>query len=85
VRECAKLQGFPDWFEFCGVVNMSEAYRMIGNAVPPPMARIWAESLKFSSTYWNEIHLRGVREYDKWMEDLRRLKREYDARVHEGG
>lgn len=31
VREYARLQGFPDWFQFFGFD--SDAYRMIGNAV----------------------------------------------------
>ena len=35
VREYARLQGFPDWFEFYG--TDSDAYRQIGNAVPVPM------------------------------------------------
>lgn len=37
VREYARLQGFPDWFEFCGTDN--DAYRQIGNAVAVPMGR----------------------------------------------
>lgn len=37
VREYAGLQGFPDWFEFCGTDN--DAYRQIGNAVAVPMGR----------------------------------------------
>jgi DNA (cytosine-5)-methyltransferase 1 len=39
VREYARLQGFPDWFEFAGTEN--DAYRQIGNAVAVPMGR-WA-------------------------------------------
>ncbi|GLJ01670.1 DNA cytosine methyltransferase [Bacillus sp. YKCMOAS1] len=35
VRECARLQSFPDDFNF--VVSASSAYKMIGNAVPPVM------------------------------------------------
>lgn len=37
VREYARLQGFPDWFQFCGTSN--DAYRQIGNAVAVPMGR----------------------------------------------
>jgi len=40
VREAARIQGFPDWFVFKG--SAKKQYQMIGNAVPPPMAKYLA-------------------------------------------
>ena len=51
VRECARLQSFPDDFDFnC---SASAAYKQIGNAVPPVMA--WHISRALYKSL-NEIH-----------------------------
>jgi len=44
VREAARLQSFPDWFEFTG--NETSQFYQIGNAVPPMLAYRLAVSLK---------------------------------------
>ncbi|WP_437650323.1 DNA cytosine methyltransferase [Sorangium sp. So ce362] len=43
VREAARLQSFPDAFEFVG--NMGDCFTQIGNAVPPVLAWVLADHI----------------------------------------
>ena len=48
VRESARLQGFPDWFQFCGTEGSQ--FNQIGNAVPPLLAKALATEV------WKSYH-----------------------------
>lgn len=68
VRECARLQSFPDWFEFKGKyttggenrVRECPRYTQVGNAVPPFLAEAIGKTLielhrrNGSASYGNE-------------------------------
>ena len=43
IRECARIQGFPDSFEF--PTSVSQAYVQIGNAMPPVVVHYWAKAI----------------------------------------
>ena len=45
VRECARIQGFPDDFEFL-YTDVNVGYKMIGNAVPVNFAYAIAGSIR---------------------------------------
>jgi DNA (cytosine-5)-methyltransferase 1 len=52
VRECARLMGFPDSYQFCDIrenqgemAHRKEGYRMLGNAVCPPLIAALAGSV----------------------------------------
>lgn len=51
-REMARLQSFPDWFDFSEVA-IKYQLRQIGNAVPPLMAKAIGEEVKrMIDTFW---------------------------------
>ena len=43
VREGARLQSFPDWFELCGAEGSQ--FNQVGNAVPPLLAKAMAQGV----------------------------------------
>ncbi|MBQ0167118.1 MAG: DNA cytosine methyltransferase [Treponema sp.] len=53
VRECARLQSFPDSYDFCGgpyIVphinrDVQDKYEQIGDAVPPLLAYAWGKTI----------------------------------------
>lgn len=54
VRECARLQSFPDSYDFCGgeyrcrynYKDRQSKFEQIGDAVPPLLAYAWGEVIK---------------------------------------
>lgn len=52
LRECARLQTFPDSFEFCG--TQAQRALLIGNAVPPRLASVIASHMEDSFQHASE-------------------------------
>lgn len=46
VREAARLQSFPDWYEFTGSIGFQQ--QQVGNAVPPLLAKAVFDKIIFS-------------------------------------
>jgi DNA (cytosine-5)-methyltransferase 1 len=57
VRMVARIQGFPDDWQFSG--GKTAAYRQVGNAFPPPFARAVAENLKACLTASRLVRVAG--------------------------
>lgn len=45
-RMAARIQGFPDYWEFTG--SKTHAYRQVGNAFPPPVAKVVGRQIKLA-------------------------------------
>jgi DNA (cytosine-5)-methyltransferase 1 len=54
VRECARIQTFPDDYDFVvdKLISQSDGYKLIGNAVPPLLAYRLASQLQDK---WNKL------------------------------
>jgi len=57
VRMVARLQGFPDDWQFVG--RKTSAYRQVGNAFPPPVARAVGEQIRKCLTARRAIAMAG--------------------------
>jgi len=62
VRECLRLQSFPDWWSFPEKVSKTRRYKLVGEAVPPILAYKLATHLA-RLLGWS---LRGLPKKDEW-------------------
>jgi DNA (cytosine-5)-methyltransferase 1 len=58
VRMVARLQGFPDNWQFHG--GKTTSYRQVGNAFPPPVARAVANNLKIALSIQKHFLVRAA-------------------------
>lgn len=54
----ARIQGFPDHWEFFG--RKTTAYRQVGNAFPPPVAKAVANNLRIALALHSRLGLAAV-------------------------
>jgi DNA (cytosine-5)-methyltransferase 1 len=59
VKMAARIQGFPDEWVICG--RKTAAYRQVGNAFPPPVARAVASKIRTALTDSEAVFHRAVR------------------------
>lgn len=63
VRECARLQSFPDSYDFCGgpyIIphinrHIQDKYEQIGDAVPPLLAYAWGCQIRKIFNYYGQL------------------------------
>ncbi len=58
VRMVARIQGFPDNWQFYG--RKTTAYRQVGNAFPPPVAKAVAQNLRVALSVRKHFPVRSV-------------------------
>lgn len=73
VRECARIQTFPDNFEFI-YENIADGYKMIGNAVPVRLAKVLAQKIRTDIENYGNVSI------EKW-ENRINLRRQANVLV----
>ena len=68
VRECARIQTFPDNFIF-EYNNIADGYKMVGNAVPVKLAEVIAETI-FNTLERNEYVKKRIRKQGFVFQDV---------------
>jgi len=53
-REAARIQGFPDFYDFSSVDKLTELRKMIANAVPPQLS--YTVVLHYINTHWCPVN-----------------------------
>ena len=57
LRECARIQSFPDWYEFSG--SWSSIATQIGNAIPPLFMELLASHISDQATWHRSENAKG--------------------------
>lgn len=63
VRECARIQTFPDTFKFY-YKNIADGYKMIGNAVPVRMANVLANKILSDLSAVESVQIPKVKRWE---------------------
>lgn len=63
VRECARIQTFPDTFKFY-YKNIADGYKMIGNAVPVRMANVLAKKILSDLSAVESVQIPKVKRWE---------------------
>lgn len=62
IRECARIQTFPDTFKFYG--SESDKIKQIGNAIPPMLAELFADHIYFSFFSEKTFNPQGLLDFE---------------------
>ncbi|NEP42367.1 MAG: DNA cytosine methyltransferase, partial [Okeania sp. SIO2H7] len=57
LRECARIQSFPDWYQFAG--SWSSIATQIGNAIPPLFMNLLASHINHKATWQRRLNSQG--------------------------